>query len=153
MAPDFDPARARQAALDWLARREHSVAELAAKLIKKGCADALARRVTGEMQREGLVSDERFTEMLVRARRARGFGPLWIKRELQEKGVAGELIADRLDISGHEWKAEIRRVRQKKFGSKQPKDFAERARQARFLHYRGFTHDQIRSAFGRDALI
>ncbi|MBI5611732.1 MAG: regulatory protein RecX [Gammaproteobacteria bacterium] len=106
--------------------------------------------MTGELQREGLASDERFTEMLVRARRTRGFGPLRIKKELQEKGVAGELIADRLDMSDREWLTEIRRVRQKKFGVKQPKNFAERARQARFLHYRGFTHDQIRSAFGRD---
>lgn len=106
--------------------------------------------MTGELQREGLVSDERFTEMLVRTRRARGFGPLWIKRELQEKGVAGELIAERLDVSGREWIEEIRHVRQKKYGDKQPKNFAERARQARFLQYRGFTHDQIRSAFGRN---
>ncbi len=106
--------------------------------------------MTGDLQREGLVSDERFTEMLVRARRARGFGPLWIKRELQEKGVAGELIGERLDVAGREWTEEIRRVRQKKFGSKPPRNFAERARQARFLQYRGFTHDQIRSAFEYD---
>ncbi len=92
-------------------------------------------------------------EMLVRARRARGFGPLWIKKELQEKGVAGELIAERLDVSGRGWLEEIRRVRQKKFGAKQPENFAARARQARFLQYRGFTHDQIRCAFGHDALI
>jgi regulatory protein len=106
--------------------------------------------VIGDLQREGLVSDERFMEMLVRVRRARGFGPLWIKRELQEKGVAGEMIAERLDVSGREWIEEIRRVRQKKYGVKQPKNFAERARQGRFLHYRGFTYDQIRCAFEQD---
>jgi regulatory protein len=102
------------------------------------------------LRRVSLVSDERFTEMLVQARRTRGFGPLWIKKELQEKGVAGELIDQWLDISGREWTNDIRRVRQKKFGAKLPKDFAERARQMRFLQYRGFTHDQIQHAFGRD---
>jgi len=99
------------------------------------------------LQHEGLVSDERFMEMLVKVRRARGFGPLWIKKELQDKGVHGELIAERLDVSGREWIEEIRRVRQKKYGVKQPNNFAERARQARFLQYRGFTYDQIRHAF------
>ncbi len=98
----------------------------------------------------GLISDERFTEMLAQVRRTRGFGPLRIKKELQEKGVAGELIDQWLDISGREWTNDIRRVRQKKFGAKLPKDFAERARQMRFLQYRGFTHDQIQRAFEHD---
>lgn len=102
------------------------------------------------MRRAGLVSDERFTEMLVQVRRTRGFGPLRIKQELQEKGVAGELIDQWLDMSGPKWTNDIRWVRQKKFGAKLPKNFAERARQMRFLQYRGFTHDQIQHAFGRD---
>ena len=123
---------------------------MATKLIKKGCDETLARRVIDGLRRAGLVSDERFTEMLVRVRRTRGFGPLRIKKELQEKSVAGELIDRWLDISGREWTNDIRRVRHKKFGTKLPKNFTERARQMRFLQYRGFTHDQIQRAFGRD---
>ena len=103
-----------------------------------------------ELQRAGLVSDERFSEMLVRVRRSRGFGPLRIKNELREKGVAGELIDLRLDMSSPEWVAVARQVRQKKFGARTPKTFSEKARQMRFLQYRGFTHDQIQRTFGSD---
>jgi len=88
--------------------------------------------------------------MLVQVRRTRGFGPLRIKQELREKGVAGELIDRWLDLPGAEWTHDIRRVRQKKFGARLPKTFTERARQMRFLQYRGFTHDQIQRAFGGD---
>lgn len=103
-----------------------------------------------ELRRAGLVSDTRFCEMLVSARRTRGYGPLRIKNELQEKGVTGETIDQWLDPSGAGWVADARRVRQKKFGAGMPKTFGEKARQMRFLKYRGFTHDQIQRAFGGD---
>jgi len=106
--------------------------------------------VVDELQRAGLVSDERFSEMLVRVRRSRGFGPLRIKHDLQEKGVAGDLINQWVDTSSPEWKQDARQVRRKKFGVRPPKTFADKARQMRFLQYRGFTHDQIQRAFGDD---
>ncbi len=100
-----------------------------------------------------MVSDERFMESLIRARRNRGYGPLHIQKELQEKGVAPEAIANWLDATSREWIEDIRRVQQKKFGASIPKSYAERARQARFLQYRGFTYDQIQQLLdprGRD---
>ena len=100
-----------------------------------------------DLQRAGLVSDERFSEMLVRVRRTRGFGPLRIKNELQEKGVAGVLIDQWLDPTSPEWTEAARQARQKKFGARRPKDFTEKARQMRFLQQRGFTHDLIQRAF------
>ena len=96
-----------------------------------------------EIVQEHLVSDDRFMESLIRARRNRGYGPLRIQKELQEKGVAPEAIANWLVVTGQEWLEDIRRVQRKKFGGKIPKSYAERARQARFLQYRGFTYDQI----------
>ena len=92
---------------------------------------------------ERLISDERFMESLIRARRNRGYGPLRIHKELQEKGVTAEAIDRGLDITGREWLEDIKRVQRKKFGGRIPKDYTERARQARFLQYRGFTYDQI----------
>ncbi|MDH3812818.1 MAG: RecX family transcriptional regulator, partial [Gammaproteobacteria bacterium] len=35
----------------------------------------------------------------------------------------------------------------KKFGTSAPSDFKEKARQMRFLQYRGFEQDHIQSAF------
>jgi len=95
------------------------------------------------LQAQRLLSDERFTEALIRARRARGFGPVRIQRELQEKGIGDELIGDKLDFSSPAWLEESDRVRRKKFGDVLPRSMAERAKQTRFLQYRGFTLEQI----------
>jgi regulatory protein len=129
--------------MQWLARREHSRRELQDKLSKKGCDAALAAEVVNKLESERLVSDDRFMESLIRARRNRGYGPLRIQKELREKGVAPEAIANWLDVTSREWIDDIRRVQRKKFGGRIPKSYAERARQARFLQYRGFTYDQI----------
>jgi regulatory protein len=110
---------------------------------KKGCAEAIAVEVVRQLETERLLSDDRFMESLIQARRNRGYGPLRIQKELQEKGVAPEAIAGWLDATSREWVDDIRRVQRKKFGGRIPKSYAERARQARFLQYRGFTYDQI----------
>jgi regulatory protein len=129
--------------MQYLARREHSRSELHDKLLKKGCAEAVATETVKRLEQECLVSDDRFMESLIQARRNRGYGPLRIQKELQEKGVTAEAIERWLDVSGREWLEDIRRVQRKKFGARLPKSYPERARQARFLQYRGFTYDQI----------
>ena len=40
-----------------------------------------------------------------------------------------------------------REIRAGKFGNEAPTDFKEKARQMRFLQYRGFESDHIQSAF------
>jgi len=129
--------------MQYLARREHSCSELHDKLLKKGCAEALAAETVNQLEQERLVSDDRFMESLIQTRRSRGYGPLRIQKELQEKGVTAEAIERWLDVSGREWLEDIRRVQRKKFGARLPKSYPERARQARFLQHRGFTYDQI----------
>jgi regulatory protein len=49
-----------------------------------------------------------------------------------------------------DWLETIRAVRRKRFGPDLPREYAERARQARFLQYRGFDSEQIRSALELD---
>ncbi len=122
-------------------------------MLAKGCAEALAAEVVQQLEAERLLSDDRFMESLIQARRRRGYGPLRIQQELKEKGVAAEAIERWLDVTGRDWLDDIRRVQRKKFGARLPKSFAERARQARFLQYRGFTHEQIQQVLnphGRD---
>ena len=136
--------------MDMLGRREHSVAELWEKLVRKGHTESAAQQAVARLQQDGLVSDARYAEMLLTARRARGVGPLRIRQEMLEKGVAEELVNQWLDISGRVWIEQIRRVKQKKFGDALPVNFAERARQARFLQYRGFTLDQIQRVLNAD---
>ncbi|MFQ5938082.1 MAG: regulatory protein RecX [Acidiferrobacterales bacterium] len=132
-------------ALDMLARREHSRRELRDKLVKKGCSENLAADVVQDLEARRLLSDGRFAEALVQARQQKGYGPLRIRKEMQEKGVDGELIEQCIDVTDSRWVEVLRQVRHKKFGDKLPRSYQERARQARFLQYRGFTYDQIQS--------
>jgi regulatory protein len=120
------------------------------KLQQRGCGAAVAAQVLAALDAEGLISDERFVEALLHVRRSRGYGPLYIRRELEEKGIARSVIERWLDPRSRDWLDDLRRVKKKKFGGKQPASLAERARQTRFLQYRGFTHEQIREILGSD---
>ncbi|MBI3576383.1 MAG: regulatory protein RecX [Gammaproteobacteria bacterium] len=113
----------------------------------------MAAQVAAGLEAERLLSDDRFVEMLIRARRRRGYGPVRIRGELREKGVINEVIDRWLDVGSHDWVEEVKRVCRRKYGGKLPKSLSERAKQARFLQYRGFTFDQIQQALnprGRD---
>ena len=117
-------------------------------MLQRGCAQQDATNIVAALVAEGLVSDERYVEALLHVRRVRGYGPLYIRRELQEKGIDRALIERWLDAGSHEWNEDAKRVNKKKFGGKQPASLAERAKRTRFLQQRGFTHDQIRQALG-----
>ena len=73
-----------------------------------------------------------------------------IAAELRQRGIAPELIEAAL-ASGPDWRALARKVCRAKFGLQPPGSWAERARQARFLQYRGFSSDHIRAATGAEA--
>ena len=77
----------------YLARREHSRAELKAKLlphVQEG--EDLEAELDGLVQR-GWQSDERTADQLVNQRRAR-FGAQRIAHELRQKGIAENLITE-----------------------------------------------------------
>jgi len=138
--------------MDLLARREHSRLELERKLLGKGLAPAAIEQVLRDLSTEGLQSDERFTEAFISSRRQRGSGPIRIAMELQQRGVSEALIECYLDEQDSHWHRAAVKVREKRFGRLPPADFKERARQMRFLQYRGFTMAQIQQAVGRDEL-
>ena len=137
--------------MGWLARREHSRAEVVAKLRRKGCDARIAADVVAALAAENYLSDERLAEVVARSRRRRGYGPMRIRKELERKGLADEAIERWSDARSKEWLAELERVRHKKFGARPPSSFAERAKQARFLQQRGFTYDQIQQALNSPA--
>lgn len=141
-----ESALARATAL--LARREHSELELARKLRLKGFTAQAIAEALRTLVKQGLLSDQRFTEALVNSRRECGYGPLRVRRDLQARGVAEELIDQWVDESDPEWLPALKRLWQKKFAGQAPADYREWARQARFLQSRGFSTEQIRSVIG-----
>jgi len=137
----------RRAAMNLLARREHSEIELARKLRRKGFAEDHIQQAMLQLIQENLLSNHRFIENYIHFRRAKGFGPLRIQAELIERGIHEELIDHHLKITDNAWFAEVREVWRKRFKNQMPQDFKTRAAQMRFLYSRGFTSEQIESVF------
>lgn len=137
---------ARAVAMDLLARREHSPAELRTKLATRGFDADEIDAALGGLSRDGLADESRFIEAFVASRIRKGYGPGKIRAELIGRGIAAQAAAEGLAGAG-DWIALARTVREKRFGATLPGDFRERARQMRFLEYRGFTGEQIRSCF------
>ncbi|WP_275096246.1 regulatory protein RecX [Sedimenticola hydrogenitrophicus] len=147
-----DRARAEleQAALRLLAIREHSRVELRRKLQSRCETSALLERVLDGLELQGYLSDARFVEQYVSSRKQKGFGPVRIRQELQERGVASTLIDPQTDPRDGEWRDQIRACCRRKFGDSPPADFKEQARRARFLEYRGFPSELIRDFLWHD---
>ncbi len=138
------PASPRRFAMDCLARREHSAAELRRKMAARDFTADEIDATLARLEQDGLLSDERFAQAFVAWRSRRGQGPLRLRAELAQRGVTAELIDESLE--GVDWHGAARVAREKKFGPELPAQYADKARQARFLQYRGFDPEQIQRA-------
>lgn len=134
-------------AMNLLAMREHSAWELQQKLQKKFEDVELIRQVIADLIERNLQSDERFTEAFIKMRMRQGKGPIRIQYDLKEKGVAAGLIANALESSDSLWLDLANEVRVRRFGTKLPSDHRDKAKQMRFLQYRGFGSEHIQRVF------
>ena len=142
----------RAGALALLARREYARGELAAVLQRKGYASGVIAEALSELDGEGLLNDTRYAESLVRQLMGRGQGPVRIRQALQEAGIPQELTAAAIEAGG-DFHALATETRRRRFGAEPPADWPERARQMRFLQYRGFSKDHIASALGSSGAV
>lgn len=139
----------RLRALNILARREHSRAELARKLGIYGEADEV-EALLDQLEQENLLSNSRYVEMLAHARAGK-HGSLRLKADLREKGVPENEMSDALENARMQDLDAARAVWQKKFGTLaggSVSNAAERARQFRFLASRGFPSEVISRVLG-----
>ncbi len=141
-----DPKEARKKAMDYLARREYGQRELEQKLIAAGFEVVTAADAVHKLSGEDLQDDRRFIESFVQSRINQGKGPVRIRQELGERGVNDGMIDEVLEDVAEDWLALARQIRNKKFGAGLPRDFTEKARQMRFLQYRGFESGHIQAA-------
>jgi len=146
-----DEAACKRTALDLLARREHSRVELTRKLAAREFPAEIITATLDGLERSGALAEARFTETFIRSRVAKGQGPLRIRAELAQRGVAEAEVDTLLRNAEVDWVAMTRAARQKRFGGAPPRDYPDRARQARFLEYRGFNSAQVRAALELDA--
>lgn len=131
-------------AMNLLAQREHGSQELSDKLAKAFPGeDEKIKPVILALQNEGLLSDSRFVEACINGRIRKGQGPVRIRAELRQRGIAEELIEEGMRLIDTDWVELARQVRIKKFGGGPLRSYRERAKVTRFLHYRGFGSAEI----------
>ena len=131
----------RERALGFLARREHSRAELRRKLLPHAASPEELDALLEDLIQRKLLSEARFAEARAHVM-SRKFGAARIEHDLRAKGVSEEGAASaarEARITEFERALEIWR---RKFGTP-ALDLNERARQARFLLARGFSTDII----------
>ncbi len=132
----------------FLARREHSRAELRVKLLPHVQEGEDVDAVLDELEKRNWLSDARAAELIVSTRRGR-FGAQRIVHEMRQKGLSEDLVGQALPRLKESELEAAREVWQKKFGVF-PQDQKEKARQARFLQSRGFGMDVVMKVLRHD---
>ena len=127
--PGLTGTRLRSYAFAVLTRREYSKADLI------------------EFARENYQSDQRVAEMTVRSQVRKGKGPNRIKLALHSKKLDQALVRE--DLKEIDWYAQAYELKVTKYGTAVAKDPKEKAKQIRFLQYRGFEMDAIFKAISR----
>ena len=129
-----------------LVTREHSRHELLNKLLSRGLDANTCLEQIEHFNSQGLQSDLRFTQALVRSRVRKGQGEQRIRAELNEHRITNELIESALQEADIDWFELARRTMEKKFGDEAAESWQEIQKRSRFLQYRGFNLDQIKYA-------
>ncbi len=143
MTETHDPAELRRAAMNWLARREYSRQEITRKLQRKFGDDVDVEPVLLWLEDKNFLNDARYLDMYLRSAIERGQGVLRIRQDLQQRGLAKQLVEDKLAALEVDWFAQAAALRQRRFGAPPAAgDQKAKARQLRYLQYRGFTADQ-----------
>lgn len=155
-------SRLRWLAFYYLSRREYGKAELKQKLIDKEQDPEKIDALLDEFEEKGYQSDYRTTLMLIRENIRKGRGRGRIKQEFYRKKIAmpgnidelidmansdsdefSEFVEDGADslVDGVDWLKLAVIARTKKYGNDLPTEQKDKARQLRFLQYRGFHTD------------
>ena len=155
-------SRLRWLAFYYLSRREYGKAELKQKLIDKEQAPDKIDMLLDEFEEKGYQSDYRTTLMLIRENIRKGRGRGRIKQEFYRKKIAipsnidelidmanaeseelREFVDDSADnlVDGVDWLKLAVTARTKKYGNDIPTEQKDKAKQLRFLQYRGFQSD------------
>ena len=145
--PGMTGTRLRSYAFAVLTRKEYSKKDLIEKLALYAENREEVLILVDELSRENYQSDQRVAEMVVRSQIRKGKGPNRIKLALRAKSIDKELAQN--DMNEIDWYDEAYQLKVKKYGVEVSKDPKIKAKQIRFLQYRGFEMDAIMKAISR----
>jgi regulatory protein len=136
----------RYKAIGLLARREQSRGELRRKLHLKAVEEGWSVNLEfllDELQRQGLQSDLRFSEVLVRSKANAGYGPLRLYQWGVQYCLDRDLVHDQIVQQQFDWFERALQQKRKHCGGALATTPQEKAKQARYLYQRGFAQEQI----------
>ena len=149
---DSDAHRAQEKALYLLEHRSHSKKELTEKIARTAASYEAAQAAADRMEELGLGDDEGYArraarDMFLRKR----WGPLRVKQELRQKGIAAGLIDELLVEYGDEGATQenIQALLDKKYPA-WADDEKERRRAFAALQRLGYPYADIRQAMQVD---
>ncbi|MCF6767578.1 recombination regulator RecX [Thiotrichales bacterium 19S11-10] len=137
---------ARQYALTLLTQREYSAKELTEKLTKYLTADEACELVSS-LAKEGLQSDYRFTESLIRFHMGQNRGFYKVQQHLKQKGIDVHIIETVLSELNPQWELLcLNRIEKYIKSDEDLQDFKVIEKLKRNLIYHGFSYDNINQA-------
>ena len=139
--------RLRSYAFALLTRRDYSQAELVAKLNQYAIDPEEVHQLVTELAQQSYQSDQRVAELTLNSQIRKGKGLQRIKQALKTKDLDTELISEQLQ--NIDWIEQAYQLKVRKFGETVEKDPKLKAKQVRFLQYRGFDLDVIFKAIAR----
>lgn len=145
--PLLTGSRLRSYAFAVLTRKEYSKADLIEKVALYAADRDEVIALVEELAQENYQSDQRVAEMTVRSQLRKGKGPNRIKLALKSKHLDKALVQD--DMDEIDWYEQAYQLKVKKYGTDVSKDPKLKAKQIRFLQYRGFDMDSIMKAITR----
>lgn len=138
----------RDTAFNILARREHSEQELIKKLLVKFKDESEnIMLVIKELQNDNIQDDDRFAASFLRSKIVRRHGKNRIINELKQKGVHADSIEYAFQSEPDiDWFKLAKDLKESKFGKDIATEYKQKAKQCRYLQYRGFSFDEINYA-------
>lgn len=134
----------RATAFALLAKREYSKRDLQQKLVELGANADDAEVLVDELAEQNYQSDERMAGIVVRSQIKQGRGLVRVKQALKKYHLDESLAEDSLQEV--DWLQQAYQLKVRKFGTDISKDPKIKAKQIRFLQYRGFSFDIIMQA-------
>jgi regulatory protein len=132
-----------QTCLRLLARREHSRRELLDKLALRGYRKDEVEPVITEIAERNWQNDQRYADCFARQRIEKGYGPLRIRYELQQRGIMDMDIETLAEDIGGGWLNLLQEVYQRKYADDKQLSRNEWLKRSRFLLQRGFSAEMI----------
>lgn len=130
-----------------LAKKDYSSGSLSRLLKKLTEKEEYVDRVIRRLSDNYYLNDTQLITNLIDKHTRKLHGPTRIKQEIRQKGFPQELIDQKIEESGIDWYSMAKEASIKKFFDTPPSEQKEKAKQIRYLQYKGFSMDMIFESF------